>query len=216
VQPTPSARRPRSDGLANRKRILHAASAAFAARGLDVPMDHVAREAKVGPATLYRHFPNRDALVEALLLDLHEDLHAQIDAEREAGKSAWEVFEAMLRIAARLALDNHAFTQSLQANPYGGAVLDRLTFKLFSDLGKEVALAQRAGDMREDFAEGDLLLLLRCISVSGAVEDPAAVQLLIERQLTFMLDALRAPGRTPAPGPRLSVEDAAEMLRVSS
>jgi AcrR family transcriptional regulator len=216
VQPTPSARRPRSDGLANRKRILHAASQAFASRGLDVPMDHVAREAKVGPATLYRHFPNRDALVEALLLDLHARVNELIAAERAAGKRAWDIFTASLRIAATIALDNHAFMQSLTTNDHGSGVLEQISGEFYRELADVAAEAQRDGDLREDFAAGDLLLAVRGITVSGSVEDPARVQMLIDRQLCFLLDALRAPARTQAPGRGLTLEEAVEALRLTT
>jgi AcrR family transcriptional regulator len=53
----------RSDALDNRERILDAAGAVFAAEGLNVPMREITRRAGVGPATLYRHFPTKEALV---------------------------------------------------------------------------------------------------------------------------------------------------------
>ena len=60
------ARKPRADGLRNRDRLLEAAKASFADAGADVSLDEIARRAGVGIGTLYRHFPTRDAMVEAV------------------------------------------------------------------------------------------------------------------------------------------------------
>jgi len=59
-------RRPRSDGQRNREHLLGVAKTAFTAGELDIPLDEIARRAGVGIGTLYRHFPNRDALIEAV------------------------------------------------------------------------------------------------------------------------------------------------------
>ncbi|MBB2205470.1 SbtR family transcriptional regulator [Gluconacetobacter takamatsuzukensis] len=61
-----SRRKPRSDGQRNRQRLLEVAKAAFQAGETDIPLDEVARRADVGIGTLYRHFANRDALIEAI------------------------------------------------------------------------------------------------------------------------------------------------------
>jgi AcrR family transcriptional regulator len=60
-----------ADARRNRERILEAARAAFAAEGLSVPLDEIARRAGVGPGTLYRHFPTREALAEASCTSLY-------------------------------------------------------------------------------------------------------------------------------------------------
>ncbi len=67
----PSARRVRADATRNRVQILEAAARAFEEEGLNVSMDSIAKQAGVGPGTLYRHFPTRDALLAALLLEEH-------------------------------------------------------------------------------------------------------------------------------------------------
>src|SRR5712664_3385809 len=62
----PSQRKPRSDAQRNRERILEVAKEAFARSGAATSLDDVAKQASVGPGTLYRHFPTRDALLEAV------------------------------------------------------------------------------------------------------------------------------------------------------
>jgi AcrR family transcriptional regulator len=62
----PAARKPRADALRNRDRILEVAKLAFTRHGADASLDEIARQAEVGPGTLYRHFPTREALLEAV------------------------------------------------------------------------------------------------------------------------------------------------------
>jgi AcrR family transcriptional regulator len=64
--PPPLARRPRADARRNRERILAVAKAVFTRAGADASLDDIARQAGIGPGTLYRHFPTRDALIEAV------------------------------------------------------------------------------------------------------------------------------------------------------
>jgi AcrR family transcriptional regulator len=78
------ARRPRTDAQRNRTHILDVAERHFAEHGIEGSMDAIARGAGVGPGTLYRHFPNRDALLAALLQARDEELVARRHAiERE-------------------------------------------------------------------------------------------------------------------------------------
>ncbi len=65
-QPKPVQRKPRTDALRNRERILEIAKQAFTRFGAEASLDDIARQAGVGPGTLYRHFPTRDALIEAV------------------------------------------------------------------------------------------------------------------------------------------------------
>src|SRR5215472_17126746 len=61
-----AARKPRTDAQRNRERILEVAKEAFTRYGADASLDDIAKQAEVGPGTLYRHFPTRDALIEAV------------------------------------------------------------------------------------------------------------------------------------------------------
>src|ERR1700750_2542476 len=65
-QAQPVVRKPRADAQRNRERILEIAKEAFTRSGGDISLDDVAKQAGVGPGTLYRHFPTRDALLEAV------------------------------------------------------------------------------------------------------------------------------------------------------
>jgi AcrR family transcriptional regulator len=63
---SPATRKPRTDALRNRERILEAAKEAFTRYGADASLDDIAKQAGVGPGTLYRHFPTREALIEGV------------------------------------------------------------------------------------------------------------------------------------------------------
>ena len=76
TQPPAVARRPRADGQRNRERILEVAREAFTQHGAEAALDDIARRAEVGTGTLYRHFPTRDALIEAVFRSQVEKLTA--------------------------------------------------------------------------------------------------------------------------------------------
>jgi AcrR family transcriptional regulator len=76
LQPSPPARKPRADAQRNRERILEVAKAVFTRNGAAASLDDIARQAGIGPGTLYRHFPTRDALIEAVYRSEVEKLAA--------------------------------------------------------------------------------------------------------------------------------------------
>src|SRR5271154_1703462 len=79
--PAPKAtRKPRSDAQRNRERILEVAKQVFTRRGADATMDEIAKRAKIGPGTLYRHFPTRDDLLAAVYIGEVEKL---VEAQRK-------------------------------------------------------------------------------------------------------------------------------------
>src|SRR5579884_2699678 len=78
-----TSRKPRADAQRNRERILHVAKLAFTRAGVDISLDEIARESGVGPGTLYRHFPTREALLEAVYRTEVEKLAA---AEQELSR----------------------------------------------------------------------------------------------------------------------------------
>jgi AcrR family transcriptional regulator len=87
-EPTGEDRPQRADAVRNRARILDAAEVVFASEGIEAPVDVIAEKAGVGVGTLYRHFPTKEKLCEAILLerlrDLTEDARAQADAKDPA------------------------------------------------------------------------------------------------------------------------------------
>jgi len=163
-------RKPRTDAQRNRERILEVAKAAFAQSGASASLDEIAREAGVGPGTLYRHFPTREALLEAVYRTEVEKLAA---AQEEFARTLPPV-EA-LRAWMLLFID-HIAAKKLIAPVFNTLVGDpnkvfekshALTWDAIRALVKR---AIKSGDIRKDL---DPIVLLRAlIGVSNVSTSP--------------------------------------------
>ena len=165
-----SVRKPRSDAQRNRERILEAAKEAFTRAGVDASLDEIAKEAGVGPGTLYRHFPTRETLLGAVYRTEMEKLAA---AER--------TFAAELPPVEALRAWLLLFVDYIAAKQLIGPALTALLGdpkKVFEDSHARVweairALVKRAiksGDMRKDLDPIDLLRAL--IGVANVATSP--------------------------------------------
>ena len=163
-------RKPRTDAQRNRERILEVAKAAFAQSGASASLDEIAREAGVGPGTLYRHFPTREALLEAVYRTEVEKLAA---AQEEFARTLPPV-EA-LRAWMLLFID-HIAAKKLIAPVFNTLVGDpnkvfekshALTWDAIRALVKR---AIKSGDIRKDIEPFDLLRAL--IGVSSVSSSP--------------------------------------------
>ncbi len=176
----------RADARRNRERILKAARAVFADQGMHSQIDDVARRAKVGVGTLYRHFPTKEALVEALVRERFEEIagYAREALERE---DAWEGFcELIWRAAERNAADL-AFCEA-QASTDQSRVVAEVGLAESTNALVRRAIAQ--GRMRADVTEEDVPMMM-CGASSVMRLSPKSDAW--RRYLTVMLDGLRAP-----------------------
>ncbi|MBB5834187.1 TetR family transcriptional regulator [Kribbella italica] len=149
----------RSDARDNRERILAVARLAFAAEGLEVPIREIARRAEVGVATLYRHFPTKEALhVEAFAEQM--DFCSTIAQDALDAADPWVGFSRLIeRMMEQHALDRgfaRAFTSSLPPAAGFAAERDR-TLRSLLEL---IRRAKEAGALRDDFVLEDLSLAL--------------------------------------------------------
>lgn len=209
-----SDRKLRVDAARNRERILEAAAAVFADRGLDASLDEVAHRAGVGVGTVYRRFPNKEALADALFQKKIEDMVAL--AQEAAGyPDAWQGFVHFIRQALEWQVRNRGFRQLLLQRDLGchqvGAARDAITPLLDQIIGR----AQAAGKLRADVVANDVPMLVTMI---GAVADYVGCSdpLLWERYLTLILDGLAATRRSCASlghPPSQAVVDAAMSQR---
>ncbi len=150
----------RADAQENRERIVRAARALFAERGLDVDMREVARRADVGPATLYRRFPTKKALVEQAFVAEMASCSA-IVARGCADDDAWRGFRSVVEGLTALNVRNRGFVDafmSTEPTASGFAAHRRELLTLLARLAKR---AQQQGGLRQDFVIDDLVLLLR-------------------------------------------------------
>jgi AcrR family transcriptional regulator len=166
----PVARRPRADAQRNRERILEVAKEAFTKSGANVSLDDVAKQAGVGPGTLYRHFPTRDALLEAVYrtevgkLAAAEQKFAETMAPVEALR-AW-----MLLFVDYIAA-KQIIAPALNTLVGGPSKVYESTRDLIQGaINKLVKRAIDSGDIRSDLDPFDLLRAL--IGVSNVASGP--------------------------------------------
>lgn len=149
----------RSDARDNRERILAAARAAFAAGGLDVPVREVARQAGVGVATVYRHFPAKEDLLSEAFSERMASC-TEIVETALAQSDPWRGFCLVIeRLMYVHALDRglaRAFTSRLPRADDLAAERNRILFRLRTVIDR----AKDAGELRPDFVLDDLVLVL--------------------------------------------------------
>jgi AcrR family transcriptional regulator len=186
-QSTETVRRPRADAVRNRERVLEAAKAVFSAGGPDASLEAVARRAGVGIGTLYRHFPTREALFEAVyrrevqqLGELAEQLKSEakpVDALRRWLKSNVEFVATKKGMSAALALAVH-----------GSSELSAFTFdRLTKAVGALLDRAIVAGEIRSNISPEDLL---RALVGMCYMHDQPGWQATVLRLLDVFVDGL--------------------------
>ncbi|GGW67151.1 TetR family transcriptional regulator [Streptomyces lucensis JCM 4490] len=191
----------RSDARRNRELLIAAAREIYAERGVDAPLDDIARRAGVGNATLYRHFAGRTELIETVFRDALTPILAMARRTRDE-EDAWSGLTAYLdRVFALLAADRGAgdlMTTSIQGVP----TLDALREENHRTLAALLRRGQEQQTIRADLTVEDLLFLLAALG--RAV--PAAPRSW-RRHLALMLDGLRPAAARPLPGPPLGPDE---------
>jgi AcrR family transcriptional regulator len=175
----------RADARRNRERILKAARAVFGDHGIDAQIDDVAKRAKVGVGTVYRHFPTKEALLDALVRERFEEI-AGYAADALRHEDAWEGFcELIWRAAERNAVDR-AFCEVVAFTDQSRIVEET---GLQAHIDTLMARAKAQGRLRADATQMDIpIMMAGCGSVMRIHPSPD----IWRRYLTIMLDGLRA------------------------
>jgi len=196
-QPTGAGARPlRADAQRNRARILEAAENVFAVEGIDVPVDLIAEKAGVGVGTLYRHFPTKEKLCEAVLLDrlLALTVDAQALADAEDPKAAFFGFltHFVEEGAAKRDLIVAVMGAGMEHDEFSEAVKQDLN----DAIGVLLQRAQAVGAVRPDVQPDAVLALLgaTCQATVHAAASPAL------DLLTIVCDGLRVQAGNPDNG----------------
>jgi AcrR family transcriptional regulator len=188
----------RADAERNRQRLLAAAKEVFATRGLDVTLDDIARHAGVGTGTAYRRFPNKDALIEALMADRIGEL-AAIAEECLEDPDPWRGLAGYFERALALQASDRGLKDVLFSPGRGRDRVAHARRSLAPIVTRLVRRAVHAGVVRGDIATSDVPVInfmLNTVVDFGRDVEPE----LYRRYLTIVLDGLR-PREDPTPLP---------------
>jgi AcrR family transcriptional regulator len=180
----------RADARRNHDRLLAVAKVAFAERGAEASLDDIARQAGVGAGTLYRHFPTREALLEAVYREEVEVLCAEADRLNDV-QPPDEALAAWLGALVRYVTAKRGLATALKAMVGKDSQVFALCHKQITEHGGALLeRAQQAGVVRSDISLGDLLRLASAIGTASeqAPDDPT----LAPRLLGLMMDGWRA------------------------
>ena len=175
------ARPQRADARRNFDALVAAARAAFAEQGVDASLEDIARRAEVGIGTLYRNFPTRDALVEAVYVNEVDGL--AVAAEAVAGLPAWEAFRSWLDSFFVYIGTKRVLIESLNRD---SAVMQNCRVVMYGAGEPLLARAQSAGAVRSDVSISDVLMMLSGIANAKMPDDQRA------RVIEIAIDGLRA------------------------
>jgi AcrR family transcriptional regulator len=176
----------RADALRNYEKVLAAAREAFAEGGESTSLEEIARRAGVGIGTLYRNFPNRQALLEALYLDEVEEVR-RAGAQLEDSADPWEALSAWFeRFIGYMATKRALLSELLNYLDTDAPLFTGCRAQLFAAGEPLLKRAQEAGVVRPDVSIGDVMQM-----VMGIAKVPTNEPGHTERIVRIALDGLR-------------------------
>jgi AcrR family transcriptional regulator len=186
----------RADARRNRGAVIAAAKELFADQGLDAQMPDVAKAARVGVGTVYRHFPTKDDLIAALVSERFGRLAQRAREALEMG-DAWEGIADFIRFSAQIQAEDRGLCEVMGSRP---EVMDAAAraVGLPELCDRLVKRAQRSGQLRRDLVWEDIPMVACGLGrITQATVGPAAGRW--PRLVEIVLDGLRAPGSGKLP-----------------
>jgi AcrR family transcriptional regulator len=191
----------RADARRNRDAIVAAAYELFAEQGTEAQMDEIARRAALGVGTLYRHFPAKEDLLDAVIARRFERLaeRAGQAAQQARDGEPWEAFKGYIEWAAEMQAGDRALSEAMatrsermHAAAVGSGLVDALE--------QLVEHARSAGAVRDDLVVEDIPALVCSIGAvaAAAIQKPGWRW---DRVIAIWLDGVRAPRLSELPGP---------------
>ena len=200
---TPQRSRPRrSDAQRNHELIVTAARAVLAESGADARVEEIAHRAGVGVGTVYRHFPDKDALIDAVLDDAFDEIISLAEAALEEGE-AWTGFAGFLERTIALQATNSGLRGIAAGSERGRERAASMRTRLRPLVRRIVERAQAEGGLRPDFAPEDVPLVFWGAGRVIDLATPVAPEIW-QRFLALLLDGLRTGAATPLPTPPLT------------
>jgi AcrR family transcriptional regulator len=164
-------RKPRADAQRNRERILEVAKQVFTRRGAAASMDEIAKRAKIGPGTLYRHFPTRDDLLATVYIAEVEKL-AAAQRKLSAELPPIEALRTWLLVFSDYIAAKKIIAPALNAMTGGPSRVFQRTTQVMQEAANALAShAVATGDLRPDIDPMDLLRAIYGLSTAGSVDD---------------------------------------------
>jgi len=175
------ARKPRADAQRNRERILDVAKLVFTRRGAKASMDEIAKRAKIGPGTLYRHFPTRDDLLAAVYISEVEKL-AEAQRKFSAELSPAEALRAWMLVFIDYIAAKKIIAPALNAMAGGPSRVFQQTNRLMEEAANAlVSCAVASRDLRLDVDPMDMLRAIYGVSSAGSTDDwPAKARRFVD------------------------------------
>jgi AcrR family transcriptional regulator len=149
----------RTDALRNRSAVLQAAGVVFAEHGLDVSLNEIARRAGVGNATLYRHFPTREALI-AELFERQMERYLATAEQAATAKDSAAAFRRCITATCELQAANRALADLLVSLQPVSSRVDEMRDRQYAAISTVIERAVRAGVVRGDLRAADVAVLL--------------------------------------------------------
>ena len=164
-------RKPRTDALRNRERILDVAKGVFTRQGANASLEEIAKQAGVGAGTLYRHFPTRDELIEGVYRNEVEKLAAAADRFAET-MSPLEALRAWMLLLVDYIAAKHIIAPALNTVAGGPSRLHEGSRTIIQGaIDGLVKRGKKSGDLRRDLDGSDLLRALIGVSHVGSGAD---------------------------------------------
>jgi AcrR family transcriptional regulator len=176
----------RRDSHLRRERIVRAAVELYATDGMDVALEKIADRALVGRATLYRNFPDRDALTTAVMQHYFDDLTEQIERWRDRD----DAFFLCLCAIANLNIASRGFEKLVSMRQETPSMSIHAHHGLENILKAPLARAKKAGLVREDFELGNALLIGHMLAAGGLAEANGDTAAGIERAMRLLMPIL--------------------------
>jgi AcrR family transcriptional regulator len=183
----------RADAARNRERIISAAAEVFAERGLDASTAEVAHRAGVGEATLFRRFPCKDDLIDAIVETRMQEFAALADAAAEDPDPA-EALERFMEAVIEGFSHDRGFFEAAGDRCFTDPRFDELRRHSLTATGRLLRRAQEAGAVRTDLAASDLSFLIGSAAYATSVPGPGLRDDLWKRYLRVILDGMRPEG----------------------
>jgi AcrR family transcriptional regulator len=205
VPASPESRPLRADAERNRRRLLEAAGELFAAKGLGVGLDEIARHAGVGVGTAYRRFRDKDDLIEALFRERIAAV-AALAEHALADPDPWSGLVTFMRGTVEMQIADRGLKEAFFGSDHAIAALEEGRLRIPPLVQELVRRAQASGDLRADLEFTDIPVLQFLVSGVADVAGPAAAE-LGPRYLGIVLDGMRTRDPSPLPSRALSREE---------